>query len=91
MEIYNEKVRDLLNSGTAGNKVHSLRVREHPIEGPYVEGEWVWSLRKAPHSSFVLFIPQCTLICALFTCRVTSLNIFYSATLYPHLCTVYMC
>lgn len=33
MEIYNEKVRDLLNP--AGD--HVLRVREHPILGPYVE------------------------------------------------------
>ena len=33
MEIYNEKVRDLLNPRSQGN----LRVREHPILGPYVE------------------------------------------------------
>ncbi|KAJ1547994.1 hypothetical protein HK096_007739, partial [Nowakowskiella sp. JEL0078] len=33
MEIYNEKVRDLLNPMNKGN----LRVREHPILGPYVE------------------------------------------------------
>jgi kinesin family protein 1 len=33
MQIYNEKVRDLLNPKNAGN----LRVREHPILGPYVE------------------------------------------------------
>ena len=33
MEIYNEKVRDLLNPKSSGN----LRVREHPILGPYVE------------------------------------------------------
>lgn len=40
MEIYNEKVRDLLQS-TSGKdqQLHSLRVREHPKEGPYVEGE----------------------------------------------------
>lgn len=36
MEIYNEKVRDLLRCGEGGVK-HSLRVREHPKEGPYVE------------------------------------------------------
>ncbi len=42
MEIYNERVRDLLNhGGSSGSKVHSLRVREHPTEGPYVEGKWV--------------------------------------------------
>ncbi|TFK22194.1 kinesin-like protein [Coprinopsis marcescibilis] len=33
IEIYNEKVRDLLNPKNTGN----LRVREHPIYGPYVE------------------------------------------------------
>jgi len=33
MEIYCEHVRDLLNPKNRGN----LRVREHPILGPYVE------------------------------------------------------
>ncbi|KAJ7087310.1 kinesin-like protein [Mycena belliarum] len=33
IEIYNEKVRDLLNPKNSGN----LRVREHPSLGPYVE------------------------------------------------------
>ncbi|MEQ2198929.1 hypothetical protein XENOCAPTIV_021028 [Xenoophorus captivus] len=33
MEIYCERVRDLLNPTSQG----SLRVREHPILGPYVE------------------------------------------------------
>lgn len=33
MEIYCERVRDLLNPGN--NK--ALRVREHPLLGPYVE------------------------------------------------------
>jgi kinesin family member 1 len=32
-QIYNEKVRDLLNPKNTGN----LRVREHPVLGPYVE------------------------------------------------------
>lgn len=36
MEVYNEKVRDLLCPGT-GKSQHSLRVREHPKDGPYVE------------------------------------------------------
>ena len=36
MEIYNEKVRDLLVPGEGGRV--SLRVREHPRQGPYVEG-----------------------------------------------------
>lgn len=33
MEIYCERVRDLLDPKSKGN----LRVREHPILGPYVE------------------------------------------------------
>ena len=33
IEIYNEKVRDLLNPKNKGN----LKVREHPSLGPYVE------------------------------------------------------
>lgn len=33
LEIYNERVRDLLNPASKGN----LRVREHPATGPYVE------------------------------------------------------
>eukprot|EP00730_Choanoeca_flexa_P000715 TRINITY_DN10309_c0_g1_i1.p1 TRINITY_DN10309_c0_g1~~TRINITY_DN10309_c0_g1_i1.p1 ORF type:complete len:916 (+),score=292.94 TRINITY_DN10309_c0_g1_i1:36-2750(+) len=33
LEIYNEKVRDLLNPRSE----HNLRVREHPLLGPYVE------------------------------------------------------
>ncbi|KAI9008854.1 hypothetical protein CLU79DRAFT_776037 [Phycomyces nitens] len=33
IEIYNEKVRDLLNPSNTGN----LKVREHPSLGPYVE------------------------------------------------------
>ncbi|RCH86805.1 kinesin-like protein Klp8, partial [Rhizopus stolonifer] len=33
IEIYNEKVRDLLNPANKGN----LKVREHPTFGPYVE------------------------------------------------------
>eukprot|EP00040_Diaphanoeca_grandis_P036360 m.231560 g.231560 ORF g.231560 m.231560 type:complete len:1168 (+) comp33603_c2_seq1:217-3720(+) len=35
MEIYNEKVKDLLS---VGGKKQNLRVREHKIMGPYVEG-----------------------------------------------------
>ena len=39
MEIYNERVRDLLTSrGGGGSVKQTLRVREHPKEGPYVEG-----------------------------------------------------
>ena len=39
MEIYNEKVRDLLQTSTPNKTqdLHKLKVREHPKEGPYVE------------------------------------------------------
>ena len=43
MEIYNEKVRDLLRSPVATKfnqqSIHNLKVREHPKEGPYVESK----------------------------------------------------
>lgn len=37
MEIYNEKVRDLLKQSANSKTVHNLRVREHPKDGPYVQ------------------------------------------------------
>ncbi|XP_022084311.1 kinesin-like protein KIF14 isoform X2 [Acanthaster planci] len=42
-EIYNEKIHDLLAASTdtdkdAGKKRATLKVREHPVLGPYVEG-----------------------------------------------------
>ena len=40
MEIYNEKVRDLLQEPDllASRNAKQLRVREHPKFGPYVQG-----------------------------------------------------
>lgn len=43
LEIYNERVRCLLNpskqsSADGSEDTHPLRVREHPVHGPYVEG-----------------------------------------------------
>ncbi|CAG5127064.1 unnamed protein product, partial [Candidula unifasciata] len=39
LEIYNEKVRDLLRGSSldSNKSVHNLRVREHPRDGPYVQ------------------------------------------------------
>ncbi|XP_069545908.1 uncharacterized protein kif16bb [Brachyistius frenatus] len=37
LEIYNERVQDLLKKRTILTDVGSLRVREHPRDGPYVE------------------------------------------------------
>jgi kinesin family protein 1 len=37
MEIYCERVRDLLSPKKSQTAAHNLRVREHPIMGPYVE------------------------------------------------------
>ena len=44
MEIYNEKVRDLLQPVEHQRKgdqpaLHTLKLREHPKDGPYVQGE----------------------------------------------------
>ena len=41
MEIYNEKVRDLLDLNSGKNAVHNLKIREHPKDGPYVESMYV--------------------------------------------------
>ena len=37
MEIYNERVRDLVETSEDRGR-EGLRVREHPKYGPYVEG-----------------------------------------------------
>ena len=37
MEIYNEKVHDLLDPTTSSSR-HGLKVREHNVLGPYVDG-----------------------------------------------------
>ena len=44
LEIYNERVRDLLKTGA--KNTHSLRVREHPKEGPFVAGIYSTSYNK---------------------------------------------
>eukprot|EP00794_Sanderia_malayensis_P020150 gene20150-22124_t len=38
MEIYNEQVRDLLRRNSPLKKQENLRVREHPKDGPFVQG-----------------------------------------------------
>ncbi|XP_017769190.1 PREDICTED: kinesin-like protein KIF11-A [Nicrophorus vespilloides] len=38
LEIYNEKVKDLLNVQCGRDDSVSLKVREHPKKGPYVQG-----------------------------------------------------
>ncbi len=47
MEIYNEKVRDLLTSDVDSKR--SLRVREHALLGPYVEVGFPEALRPTAH------------------------------------------
>ena len=37
LEIYNERVGDLLRPAKGKDK-YTLKVREHPKEGPYVQG-----------------------------------------------------
>lgn len=41
LEIYNERVHDLLQKKPA-NRDGVLRVREHPLDGPYVESKMRW-------------------------------------------------
>ncbi len=38
LEIYNEKVKDLLSGPGKAKDTHSLKVREHPQTGPFVDG-----------------------------------------------------
>ena len=38
MEIYNEKVRDLLDPTSSSGSSQGLKVREHKVLGPYVDG-----------------------------------------------------
>lgn len=38
LEIYNERVRDLLRATPKKGDAYNLKVREHPKEGPYVQG-----------------------------------------------------
>eukprot|EP00760_Papus_ankaliazontas_P038818 PhM_4_TR9334/c0_g2_i1/m.76984/K17914/KIF13; kinesin family member 13 len=37
-EIYNEKVKDLFVKGVPGDGYQGLKVRNHPVTGPFVEG-----------------------------------------------------
>ena len=54
LEIYNEKVRDLLKQE---NKMqHSLRIREHPKEGPYVQGNVNNNNNNWPNGSFFTWL-----------------------------------
>lgn len=44
LEIYNERVGDLLRPAK-GREKFNLKVREHPKEGPYVQGmlkDWIY-------------------------------------------------
>jgi len=41
IEIYNEQARDLLRPGPKTKKQDNLRIREHPKEGPFVQGATV--------------------------------------------------
>uniref|UniRef100_A0A8C5X9R6 Kinesin-like protein KIF14 n=1 Tax=Malurus cyaneus samueli TaxID=2593467 RepID=A0A8C5X9R6_9PASS len=53
-EVYNEKIHDLLVFKAENGQKKQLRVREHPVLGPYVEGLTVWF-------HIVTFVLQCWL------------------------------
>ena len=57
MEIYNERVRDLLRT-TSHSDRYTLRVREHPKDGPYVQGM---------QYSLCVCVRACACVCA-FAC-----------------------
>lgn len=70
MEIYNEKVRDLLQVSAAdkSQQLHKLKVREHPKEGPYVESKES---------------PVCRIWCVCFSCMLifqTWVDIMWATT-----------
>ena len=58
LEIYNEHVRDLLRDQTQPQL--NLRVREHPKEGPYVQGAVCDRCHCFCLSVSICFQPQCT-------------------------------
>ncbi|RMX36700.1 hypothetical protein pdam_00015831 [Pocillopora damicornis] len=45
LEIYNERVGDLLRPAK-GREKFNLKVREHPKEGPYVQGQFIGVIRE---------------------------------------------
>ena len=52
LEIYNERVGDLLRPAK-GREKFNLKVREHPKEGPYVQGmlkDWIYFTEKTQMS-----------------------------------------
>lgn len=57
LEIYNEKVRDLLvdEASSGDGSGRSLRIREHPKKGPYVQGK--------ESKSFISYLKNKTIIC----------------------------
>lgn len=53
LEIYNERVRDLLRRKST--QTYNLRVREHPKDGPYVEGKAELRLSIIKLKTYVFF------------------------------------
>lgn len=53
LEIYNERVRDLLRRKSS--HTYNLRVREHPKDGPYVEGSASCALTRDSKTHCVFF------------------------------------
>uniref|UniRef100_A0A8C4T6L7 StAR-related lipid transfer protein 9 n=1 Tax=Erpetoichthys calabaricus TaxID=27687 RepID=A0A8C4T6L7_ERPCA len=66
LEIYNEKVRDLLRSPDR-KKPFTLRVREHPEKGPYVQGQMTAAthVHDASSRSHAIFTIQYTQVSVL--------------------------
>ena len=73
MEIYNERVRDLLPSAAQSKtERYTLKVRAHPKDGPFVEGTYVRTYRNASHSINSLVMAYSLLVlCFLLYCWFT--------------------
>uniref|UniRef100_A0A8B9GMY0 Kinesin-like protein unc-104 n=1 Tax=Astyanax mexicanus TaxID=7994 RepID=A0A8B9GMY0_ASTMX len=76
MEIYNEKVRDLLDP--KGNR-QSLKVREHKVLGPYVDGLSQLAVTSFETSCVCAFARQCDVSCVCVFRSLTTLGCVISA------------
>ena len=100
MEIYNERVRDLLRPASS-KQLHNLRVREHPTEGPYVESKCPLCvcLCVCVSVSMSVFVCVCVCVCVsvcvcvcLCVCLCVCVSVCVSVSVCLYVCMyVYVC
>lgn len=80
LEIYNERVHDLLKKKPA-NGDGALRVREHPLDGPYVESKTLFFCKKKKIKEKKAHALLCVQIClnAWFTTTLTWMILWHLA------------